>query len=42
MNHLLMEGDGPPDAAEYGRPGHVSPAVIERVAGWIRDPAARR
>ncbi len=41
LNHLLIEGDGPPDAAEYGRPGSVSRALIDRVAAWIREHAAR-
>ncbi len=42
VNHLLIEGDGPPGPAEYERPGHVSQAVIARIAGWIADPTLRR
>ncbi|HMQ15592.1 MAG TPA: alpha/beta fold hydrolase [Phycisphaerae bacterium] len=35
LNHLFMEGRGPSSPEEYGRPGHVSVALIERLAGWV-------
>lgn len=35
LNHLLIEGTGPMSADEYGVPGHVSQALIDRVGGWI-------
>ncbi len=36
LNHLLVEGDGPSTPAEYERPGHVAPDVVEAIAAWAR------
>ena len=36
LNHLFLAGEGPPGPAEYGKPGHVDPAVVERIAAWIK------
>jgi dienelactone hydrolase len=35
VNHLLMEGSGPPTPAEYQQPGHVTPALVADLAAWI-------
>ena len=40
IDHLLIEGDGPMGPAGYDRAGHVSTAVIDRVADWIGRAAA--
>lgn len=37
LNHLLIPGEGPITPAEYARPGHISPEVIEDIATWIRS-----
>jgi hypothetical protein len=42
LSHLLIEGEGPMSPAEYGRPGHVSPKLIDRVAGWIDQQSSGR
>ncbi|MBW7905979.1 MAG: alpha/beta fold hydrolase [Phycisphaerae bacterium] len=39
LNHLFMEGRGLSSPEEYGRAGHVSGALIERLAGWITAQA---
>ena len=36
LNHLFIEGEGKSTPAEYGKPGHVSEAVIADIAAWIR------
>jgi dienelactone hydrolase len=36
LNHLFIEGEGKSTPAEYGKPGHVSAAVIADIAGWIK------
>ena len=36
LNHLGMPGEGEGSLAEYQRPGHVDPQLIEDVAAWIR------
>jgi hypothetical protein len=36
LNHLFISGTGPSVPAEYAQPGHVAPAVIERLATWIK------
>jgi dienelactone hydrolase len=36
-NHLFFEGTGPSAPAEYQVPGHMSGAVIEAVAGFVKD-----
>jgi dienelactone hydrolase len=35
LNHLFVNGFGAPTPAEYARPGHVFPAVVDDVAAWI-------
>jgi dienelactone hydrolase len=34
-NHLFVRGAGPSKPAEYEKPGHVDPAVVEDVAVWL-------
>ena len=36
LNHLFIEGEGKSQPKEYGVPGHVSAAVIDDVASWIK------
>lgn len=38
LNHLGLAGEGPGSLAEYRTPGHVSPQLIDDVAGWLRSP----
>lgn len=38
LNHLFFEGDGPSTPAEYERPSHVQPAVIERLVRFLAPP----
>lgn len=35
LNHLLIEGRGPPSPAEYGRAGHVSAELIDGIGRWV-------
>jgi dienelactone hydrolase len=35
LNHLFVEGEGKSTPQEYGKPGHVSEAVIADIAEWI-------
>ncbi len=35
LNHLFIAGEGKSSEAEYRKPGHVAPEVIERIAKWI-------
>jgi dienelactone hydrolase len=35
LNHLFMEGSGPPSPAEYDKDGHVAEAVIDDIAGFV-------
>lgn len=35
LNHLFIEGEGKSTPAEYGKPGHVSEAVIADITDWI-------
>ena len=37
LNHLLMEGSGPSQPAEYGVAGHVAEDVVRDLAGWLTD-----
>lgn len=37
LNHLFMPGEGTATPAEYSRPGHVSPKVIDGIAKWISE-----
>ncbi|WP_274910609.1 alpha/beta hydrolase [Streptomyces sp. WZ-12] len=34
-NHLFIPGSGPATPAEYARPGHVEPTVVEEIATWL-------
>ncbi len=34
-NHLFIQGTGKPGPAEYTVPGHVDPAVIERIVSFV-------
>jgi dienelactone hydrolase len=36
LNHLFVAGEGKSLPAEYSRPGHVAPAVIEEVAKFVK------
>jgi fermentation-respiration switch protein FrsA (DUF1100 family) len=36
LNHLFMTGTGPSSPEEYGEPGHVSRAVIDDLAQWVK------
>ncbi len=42
LNHLLVPGAGPSSPDEYrAHPGHVDPALVERLATWISATPAR-
>ncbi|MFF2520274.1 alpha/beta hydrolase family protein [Streptomyces sp. NPDC058086] len=34
-NHLFFPGSGHPTPAEYARPGHVEPAVVDGITAWL-------
>ena len=34
-NHFFFSGSGEPTPAEYARPGHVAPTVIDEIATWL-------
>jgi hypothetical protein len=36
LNHLFVAGEGPSTPAEYEKPGHVAPEVVEAIAAWVR------
>ena len=36
LNHLFVAGEGKSLPAEYGRPGHVAPEVIEEIAKFVK------
>jgi dienelactone hydrolase len=36
LNHLFVPGEGPGAAAEYRKPGHVAPEVVDEIAKWIK------
>ena len=36
LNHLFVAGDGKSLPAEYSRPGHVAPAVIDEIAKFVK------
>ncbi|MGH7680939.1 MAG: alpha/beta fold hydrolase [Candidatus Eiseniibacteriota bacterium] len=40
LSHLFIKGEGKPSPSEYDIPGHVEPAVIERLHAFIAPPAA--
>jgi dienelactone hydrolase len=35
LNHLFIEGSGPPSPAEYEKEGHVAEAVVDDIAGFV-------
>jgi len=39
-DHLFFPGTGPSGPADYERPQHVDPAVVDDIAGWLAGPAA--
>jgi hypothetical protein len=45
LDHLFLAGEGKSSPAEYEKPGHVDPAVVNDVAAWIlgqgKKPAER-
>jgi fermentation-respiration switch protein FrsA (DUF1100 family) len=40
LNHLFLEGTGPPGPAEYGQAGHVPPSVTIRVSAFVKTTLA--
>jgi fermentation-respiration switch protein FrsA (DUF1100 family) len=36
LNHLFVAGEGKSLPAEYNKPGHVSPAVIDDIAKFVK------
>ena len=36
LNHLFVAGEGKSTAAEYSKPGHVAPEVIEDIAAFVK------
>jgi len=38
LNHFFIAGEGPSTPAEYERPGHVEPAVLEDLAAFLLAP----
>jgi len=36
LNHLFVAGEGKSMPAEYNKPGHVAPAVIEDIAKFVK------
>lgn len=34
-NHLFLPGNGRATPAEYARPGHIDPAVVDEIATWL-------
>ncbi|MEE1770210.1 alpha/beta fold hydrolase [Streptomyces sp. JV185] len=34
-NHLFFSGSGASTPAEYARPGHVEPAVVDEISAWL-------
>jgi len=41
LNHYFVAGEGPSSPAEYEKPGHVAPEVIEAIAAWAKALPAR-
>jgi pimeloyl-ACP methyl ester carboxylesterase len=35
LNHLMIAGEGKSTEAEYRKPGHVAPEVIDEIAKWL-------
>jgi uncharacterized protein len=36
LNHLFVPGEGKSTDAEYRKPGHVSPEVVDEIAKWVK------
>jgi dienelactone hydrolase len=36
LNHIFVAGEGKSTAAEYAKPGHVAPEVIEDIAAFVK------
>jgi hypothetical protein len=36
LNHFFVAGEGKSTDAEYRKPGHVAPEVIDEIAKWIK------
>jgi dienelactone hydrolase len=36
LNHLFVAGEGKSSEAEYRKPAHVAPEVIDEIAGWVK------
>jgi dienelactone hydrolase len=36
LNHLFVPGEGPGSEAEYRKPGHVAPEVVDEIAKWMK------
>ncbi len=37
LNHLFIEGEGKSTPSEYNLPGHVSQALVDDIARWIKN-----
>ena len=37
LNHLFVTGEGKSTEAEYRKPGHVAPEVIDAIAKWVKQ-----
>ena len=37
LNHLFVAGEGKSTEAEYRKPGHVAPEVIDDIAKWVKQ-----
>jgi dienelactone hydrolase len=37
LNHLFVAGEGKSTEAEYRKPGHVAPEVIDAIAKWVKQ-----
>jgi len=35
LNHFFVAGEGKSSEAEYRKPGHVAPEVIDEIAKWL-------
>ena len=36
LNHLFVAGEGKSLPAEYNKPGHVAPAVVDDIAKFVK------
>jgi hypothetical protein len=36
LNHIFVAGEGKSTAAEYAKPGHVAPEMIEDIAAFVK------